>query len=201
MTDHEIIIEPGRIERQYWRDLWNYRELFYFLAWRNILVRYKQTAIGVAWTLIRPLLTMIVFTVIFGRSNFSKSGGKIKNTFIDTEGLACGTYGYYITIKGAKKIIRRLRHIDRPVDHFTGTDRHVNLYILQDPIVFMNKDLTKMSNIETKRKKVSHLFKSHSKISLRRKLAQFLGIYEILILSSERKRLFCGKIKRLRTYK
>lgn len=67
MTDHEIIIEPGRIERQYWRDLWNYRELFYFLAWRDILVRYKQTAIGVAWAVIRPFLTMIVFTVIFGR--------------------------------------------------------------------------------------------------------------------------------------
>ncbi len=67
MTDHEIIIEPGQIERQYWRDLWNYRELFYFLAWRDILVRYKQTAIGVAWAVIRPFLTMIVFTVIFGR--------------------------------------------------------------------------------------------------------------------------------------
>lgn len=67
MTEHEIIIEPGRSERQYWRDLWNYRELFYFLAWRDILVRYKQTAIGVAWAVIRPFLTMIVFTVIFGR--------------------------------------------------------------------------------------------------------------------------------------
>lgn len=54
MTDHEIIIEHGRIERQYWRDLWNYRELFYFLAWRDILVRYKQNAIRVAWTLIPP---------------------------------------------------------------------------------------------------------------------------------------------------
>ncbi len=61
----ELIIEAGRAERQYWRDLWRYRELFYFLAWRDILVRYKQTVIGVAWALIRPLLTMIVFTVIF----------------------------------------------------------------------------------------------------------------------------------------
>lgn len=60
-----FVIEAGRTEEQYWRDLWQYRELFYFLAWRDILVRYKQTAIGVAWALIRPFLTMIVFTVIF----------------------------------------------------------------------------------------------------------------------------------------
>ncbi|NJN02681.1 MAG: ABC transporter permease [Leptolyngbyaceae cyanobacterium SL_1_1] len=63
----EIIIEAGRTEAQYWRDLWRYRELFYFLAWRDILVRYKQTAIGVAWALIRPFLTMLVFSVVFGR--------------------------------------------------------------------------------------------------------------------------------------
>lgn len=63
----ELIIEAGRTERQYWRDLWRYRELFYFLAWRDILVRYKQTVIGIAWALIRPFLTMIVFTVVFGR--------------------------------------------------------------------------------------------------------------------------------------
>lgn len=61
-----LVIEAGRSERQYWQDLWRYRELFYFLAWRDILVRYKQTAIGVAWALIRPVLTMIVFTVVFG---------------------------------------------------------------------------------------------------------------------------------------
>ena len=62
----ELIIEAGRTEKQYWRDIWRYRELFYFLAWRDILVRYKQTVIGVAWALIRPFLTMIVFTVVFG---------------------------------------------------------------------------------------------------------------------------------------
>jgi lipopolysaccharide transport system permease protein len=61
-----IIIEAGRQERNYWRDLWRYRELFYVLAWRDLAVRYKQTVIGVAWAVIRPLLTMIVFTVIFG---------------------------------------------------------------------------------------------------------------------------------------
>ena len=66
-SQKELIIEAGRTESQYWKDLWRYRELFYFLAWRDILVRYKQTAIGIAWALIRPFLTMIVFTVVFGQ--------------------------------------------------------------------------------------------------------------------------------------
>ncbi len=63
---NEITIEAGRAERQYWQDLWRYRELFYFLAWRDILVRYKQTVIGIAWAVIRPLLTMGVLSFIFG---------------------------------------------------------------------------------------------------------------------------------------
>ncbi len=63
---HEIILEPGRAERNYWRDLWRYRELFYLLAWRDLSVRYKQTAVGVAWALIQPLLTMLIMTVVFG---------------------------------------------------------------------------------------------------------------------------------------
>ena len=63
----KLIIEAGRADRQYWKDLWRYRELFYFLAWRDILVRYKQTVIGILWALIRPLLTMVVFTIIFGK--------------------------------------------------------------------------------------------------------------------------------------
>ncbi|MGF1479797.1 MAG: ABC transporter permease [Cyanophyceae cyanobacterium] len=66
-SEAELVIEAGRTERQYWRDLWRYRELFYFLAWRDILVRYKQTAIGIAWALIRPFLTMVVFTIVFGK--------------------------------------------------------------------------------------------------------------------------------------
>ena len=64
---HELIIEPGRAEKNYWRDLWRYRDLFFFLAWRDILVRYKQTVIGIAWAVIRPLLTTIVFTFVFSR--------------------------------------------------------------------------------------------------------------------------------------
>jgi lipopolysaccharide transport system permease protein len=67
MPSMELVIEAGRTERQYWKDLWNYRELFYFLAWRDILVRYKQTTIGIGWALLRPLLTMLVFTIVFGK--------------------------------------------------------------------------------------------------------------------------------------
>ena len=63
----KLIIEAGRTESQYWKDLWHYRELFYFLAWRDILVRYKQTAIGIAWALLRPFLSMVVLTVVFGK--------------------------------------------------------------------------------------------------------------------------------------
>jgi lipopolysaccharide transport system permease protein len=71
----EIVIEPGRGIRHYWRDLWRYRELFYFLAWRDLSVRYKQTVIGVAWSVIQPVLTMIVFTVVFGRlANLPSNG-------------------------------------------------------------------------------------------------------------------------------
>lgn len=65
-SQHTLIIEPGMAERHYWRDLWHYRELFFVLAWRDVAVRYKQTIIGLAWALIQPLATMLVFTVIFG---------------------------------------------------------------------------------------------------------------------------------------
>ena len=67
MNNRVLVIEAGRTERHYWKDLWRYRELFFFLAWRDILVRYKQTVIGIAWAVIRPFLTMIVFTVVFGK--------------------------------------------------------------------------------------------------------------------------------------
>lgn len=61
----EIVIEAGKTELHYWRDLWRYRELFYFLAWRDILVRYKQTAIGIAWAVLQPLITTVIYTIIF----------------------------------------------------------------------------------------------------------------------------------------
>jgi len=69
------LIEAGATEKQYWRDLWRYRELFYFLAWRDLLVRYKQTVVGVSWSLIRPVLTMLVLTVVFGKLGKMPSAG------------------------------------------------------------------------------------------------------------------------------
>src|SRR5436853_4141202 len=66
-AETELVIEAGRTERNYWRDLFRYRELFYFLAWRDVLVRYKQTVIGVLWAVLRPFLTMVVFVLVFSR--------------------------------------------------------------------------------------------------------------------------------------
>lgn len=65
--NYELVLEAGRSEKHYWLDIWRYRELFQVLAWRDLSVRYKQTIIGVAWALVRPFLTMLIFTVIFGR--------------------------------------------------------------------------------------------------------------------------------------
>ena len=62
-----VVIVPGRMARHYWHELWRYRELFYVLAWRDVSVRYKQTLIGLAWAVLRPLATMLVFTFVFGR--------------------------------------------------------------------------------------------------------------------------------------
>lgn len=71
----ELIIEANKSKLHYWNDIWTYRELFYFLAWRDILVRYKQTVIGVAWSVIRPFLSMVVLTVVFGKIAGLPSGG------------------------------------------------------------------------------------------------------------------------------
>jgi lipopolysaccharide transport system permease protein len=71
----ELLIEPGRTAKNYWGDLWRYRELFYILAWRDISVRYKQTAIGVIWAVLRPFLAMVIFTVVFGRIAKMPSSG------------------------------------------------------------------------------------------------------------------------------
>jgi lipopolysaccharide transport system permease protein len=76
MANH-LVIEAGRTERQYWRDLWRYRELFYFLAWRDFLVRYKQTAVGIAWALIRPLLTMLILTMVCKVSSTMNGNGPV----------------------------------------------------------------------------------------------------------------------------
>jgi lipopolysaccharide transport system permease protein len=61
----DLVIAPGRAEKNYWKDLWRFRELFYILSWRDIKVRYKQTVLGVAWSVIRPVLTTLIFTILF----------------------------------------------------------------------------------------------------------------------------------------
>ena len=78
----ELLIEPGRAEKNYWRDLWRYRELFYFLAWRDILVRYKQTVIGIAWAVIRPLLMTIIFTVFASKVAGLKSPAGVPHALL-----------------------------------------------------------------------------------------------------------------------
>ena len=67
MTKYLLILEAGRTQKNYWKDLWQYRELFQVLAWRDIAVRYKQTVIGAGWAVMRPLITMLIFTIVFGQ--------------------------------------------------------------------------------------------------------------------------------------
>lgn len=76
-SERIVVLEAGRAERNYWSDLWHYRELFAILAWRDISVRYKQTAIGVAWAVVRPLITMVIFTIIFGKLAKLPSDGAV----------------------------------------------------------------------------------------------------------------------------
>lgn len=66
-SSERLILEAGRADRQYWWDLWRYRELFFILAWRDVAIRYKQTVIGLAWAFVRPFMTMVVFTIVFGK--------------------------------------------------------------------------------------------------------------------------------------
>ncbi len=74
-ADGITILEHGRATRNYWRDFWGHRELLVFLIWRDIIVRYKQTVVGTSWLLIRPFLTMLVFTFVFGRVAGLDNGG------------------------------------------------------------------------------------------------------------------------------
>ncbi len=92
LTEYELILERGRSEKNYWRDLWRYRELFQVLAWRDIAVRYKQTAIGVAWSVLRPLLSMLVFTIIFGAVAKLPSDGNAPYAIMVFAGLLPWTF-------------------------------------------------------------------------------------------------------------
>src|SRR5258706_9640932 len=82
-----LIIEPGKTEKNYWKDLWRYRELFYILSWRDIKVKYKQTVLGVLWAIIRPLLTMLVFTFVFGKVAKMDTHGTVPYSIIVFAGL------------------------------------------------------------------------------------------------------------------
>jgi lipopolysaccharide transport system permease protein len=86
------IIEPGRRESHYWLELWRYRELFQVLAWRDLSVRYKQTVVGVIWAVIRPLLTMIIFTVVFGRIARLPSDGSVPYPLLVSAGMLPWTF-------------------------------------------------------------------------------------------------------------
>jgi len=87
VSDTVLILEAGRAEEHYWRDLWRYRELFSVLAWRDVAVRYKQTVVGVAWAVLRPFLTMIIFTVVFGRLAGLPSEGQAPYALLVFAGL------------------------------------------------------------------------------------------------------------------
>lgn len=87
MSENALVLEPGRADEHYWRDLWRYRELFSVLAWRDVAVRYKQTVIGVAWAILRPFLTMVIFTVVFGRLAGLPSDGRAPYPLLVFAGL------------------------------------------------------------------------------------------------------------------
>jgi lipopolysaccharide transport system permease protein len=84
---HVLVLEPGWAERHYWRDIWAYRELFAILAWRDLAVRYKQTIIGIAWAIVGPFVTMVVFTVVFGRLAKLPSDGNVPYPVLVFAGL------------------------------------------------------------------------------------------------------------------
>ena len=87
--EFQFTIEAGKAERHYWEDLWRYRELFYILAWRDISVRYKQTVIGVLWAVLRPLLTMIIFVLVFDKIAKLPSEGVPYPIFVFAAMLPC----------------------------------------------------------------------------------------------------------------
>jgi lipopolysaccharide transport system permease protein len=86
-TPPVLLIAPGRAEKNYWRDLWRYRELFLILAWRDVAVRYKQTIIGILWAVLRPFLTMVVFTIVFGRLAKLPSDGNVPYALLVFAGM------------------------------------------------------------------------------------------------------------------
>lgn len=88
MVDNVTVLESGRASKDYWRDIWRHRELLVFIVWRDIIVRYKQTVVGTSWVLIRPFLTMLVFTFVFGRvANLASASGSVPYSLVVFAGL------------------------------------------------------------------------------------------------------------------
>jgi lipopolysaccharide transport system permease protein len=102
---HVLVLEAGRTERHYWRDVWNYRELFAILAWRDVAVRYKQTVIGIAWALLRPFLAMVIFTIVFGRLAKLPSEGAAPYPIMVFAGLLPWTLFSTIMAEGSNSLV------------------------------------------------------------------------------------------------
>src|SRR5215472_13491646 len=113
LSDRVLVLEAGRTERHYWRDLWNYRELFLILAWRDVAVRYKQTAIGVAWALLRPFLTMVVFTIVFERLAKLPSQGAAPYPIMVFAGLLPWTLFSTIMAEGSNSLVSNANLISK----------------------------------------------------------------------------------------
>jgi lipopolysaccharide transport system permease protein len=112
-SSHVLVLEAGRTERHYWRDLWNYRELFLILAWRDVAVRYKQTAIGVAWAVLRPFLTMVVFTIVFGRLAKLPSEGAAPYPIMVLAGLLPWTLFSTVMAEGSNSLVSNANLISK----------------------------------------------------------------------------------------
>ncbi|HEV2551856.1 MAG TPA: ABC transporter permease [Stellaceae bacterium] len=110
---HVLVLEAGRSERHYWRDIWNYRELFAILAWRDVAVRYKQTVVGIAWALMRPFLFMIVFTLVFGRLAKLSSEGDVPYPIMVFVGLLPWTLFSTIVAEGSNSLVNNANLIGK----------------------------------------------------------------------------------------
>jgi lipopolysaccharide transport system permease protein len=108
-----IILEHGRSDRNYWLDLWRYRELFRVLAWRDVSIRYKQTVIGVLWAVIRPLLAMVIFTIIFGRIAKLPSDGSAPYALLVLAGMLPWTFFSSGLSEGSNSLINNERLITK----------------------------------------------------------------------------------------
>lgn len=110
---HTITIEAGQAEGDYWRDLWRYRELFRVLTWRDLTVRYKQTVVGVLWALIRPFLTMLILTVIFGRIARLPTGGTSPYALMVFAGILPWTFFASGVVEASNSLINNERLITK----------------------------------------------------------------------------------------